>query len=81
MDNPSSTDDNGPSGPHDPREAQPTRSFIHDAMALDVGDDRIVTRAPAEPFRLTFLDATCLVINRTIGTNITSQPISPCVNH
>jgi hypothetical protein len=28
---------------------------------------QIVTRAPEEPFRLSFLDATCLIVNRTIG--------------
>ena len=28
---------------------------------------QIVTRAPEEPFRLSFLDVTCLIVNRTIG--------------
>lgn len=37
---------------------------------IDLAEDknRIVTRTPDEPFRLTFIDVTCLVVNRTIGT-------------
>ncbi|OAR02392.1 hypothetical protein LLEC1_07098 [Akanthomyces lecanii] len=36
--------------------------------------DSIVTSAPEEPFRLTFIDVTCLLINRTIGTGIFNGP-------
>jgi hypothetical protein len=34
---------------------------------IPINKNRIVTRTPEEPFRLTFIDTTCLVINRTIG--------------
>lgn len=34
---------------------------------IPINKNRIITRTPEEPFRLTFIDTTCLVINRTIG--------------
>jgi hypothetical protein len=44
------------------------RELLDTVLNMPVQKNRIVTRAPAEPFRLTFIDVTCLVINRTIGT-------------
>lgn len=53
---------------------QDDQDLIDDMIGLDIPKNRIVTRAPTEPFRLTFIDVTCLVINRTIGTGIFSAP-------
>lgn len=41
--------------------------IIRAAMRMGAEKDRIVARAPEEPFRLTFSDVTCLLVNRTIG--------------
>merc|ERR1712000_113298 len=41
---------------------------------IPINKNRIITRTPEEPFRLTFIDTTCLVINRTIGTGVFSGP-------
>lgn len=45
----------------------PQPKLLKRVLDMDVNPDRIVTSAPEEPFRLTFIDVTCLVINRTIG--------------
>lgn len=46
---------------------QDDRELLDTVLNMPISKDRIVTRAPAEPFRLTFVDVTCLVVNRTIG--------------
>lgn len=48
--------------------------YAMDVLNLGVDGDRIVTRAPEEPFRLTFIDVTCLLVNRTIGECIETAP-------
>ncbi|CAG2012456.1 unnamed protein product [Fusarium graminearum] len=42
----------------------------------DMGIDKniVVTETPTEPFQLTFIDVTCLVVNRMIGTGIFDSP-------
>ena len=47
--------------------AQDEENFLSAVIGLPVNKNRIVTRTPDEPFRLTFVDVTCLVVNRTIG--------------
>lgn len=42
-------------------------NLLNTVLNMPVRKDRIVTRTPEEPFRLTFVDVTCLVVNRTIG--------------
>jgi len=42
-------------------------SLLRAVRDIPIDKNRIVTRAPEEPFRLTFTDVTCLVINRMIG--------------
>ena len=53
------------------RTAQDTHRGDHELLEtvlnMPIQKNRIVTRAPSEPFRLTFFDVTCLVVNRTIG--------------
>lgn len=49
---------------HDDREMQ---NALADVINMPVDKGRFVTRTPEEPFRLTFVDVTCLLINRTIG--------------
>lgn len=55
-------------GVHRGSTAAPRRHLIERLGSID--PDRIVTSAPEEPFRLTFIDVTCLLINRTIGSSI-----------
>ncbi|KAL2204498.1 hypothetical protein CC79DRAFT_1276983 [Sarocladium strictum] len=45
-----------------------------DTTNPDANPNAIVTDAPSEQSRLTFVDAACLVINRMIGTGIYSSP-------
>ncbi|KAJ6784844.1 hypothetical protein PWT90_09775 [Aphanocladium album] len=61
--------------------AQPATQDAHDGDSfrdfvgnLGSESDQIYTRAPEEPFRLTFTDVTCLLVNRTIGTGIFNGP-------
>ncbi|KAJ3490823.1 hypothetical protein NLG97_g5703 [Lecanicillium saksenae] len=49
-------------------------SFINEALNMATENDRIRTYAPEEPFRLSFIDVTCLLVNRTIGTGIFNGP-------
>ncbi|KAL3963330.1 hypothetical protein ACCO45_000334 [Purpureocillium lilacinum] len=74
MDHSSYTHNDGPSRMLVPETAQHDDDLLNTVLDIPIDKNRIVTRAPAEPFRLTFLDATCLVINRTIGTGIFSGP-------
>lgn len=41
--------------------------LLNTVLSMPVSKHRIVTRTPEEPFRLNFVDVTCLVVNRTIG--------------
>lgn len=68
MDHSSYTHNDGPSRMLVPETAQHDDDLLNTVLDIPIDKNRIVTRAPAEPFRLTFLDATCLVINRTIGS-------------
>lgn len=49
------------------RDNHESREFLQDVLQMPVAEDRIVTSAPEEPFRLTFIDVTCLLVNRAIG--------------
>ncbi|CAG7558842.1 unnamed protein product [Fusarium equiseti] len=50
------------------------RSLLDQFMILPINKNRIVTEAPTEPFRLTYIDVMSLVINRMIGTGIFDSP-------
>lgn len=52
--------------------AQDEEDFLNTVIGVPVNKNRIVTRTPDEPFRLTFVDVTCLVVNRTIGSHYLS---------
>ena len=67
MEHLSYTHDDGPSRLPVPEDAQYDDDLLSTVLRMPIDKNRIVTRVPVEPFRLTFLDATCLVINRTIG--------------
>ena len=41
--------------------------LVHELLDDRVNPDEIVTDAPAEQFRLGYLDVVCLVLNRVIG--------------
>ncbi|KAH6991863.1 amino acid permease-domain-containing protein [Fusarium venenatum] len=41
---------------------------------MPINKKQFVTEAPTEPFKLTYIDVTCLVINRMIGTGIFDSP-------
>ena len=45
---------------------RPQRAFIHELDGVE-DPDEIVTDAPAEQFRLGYLDVVCLILNRVIG--------------
>lgn len=60
-------DDTAARRSENPGPAEPT---LLDEIIEDTTDpNRIVTKAPAEHFRLGLLDVACLVINRMIGTS------------
>ena len=62
------TDNDGRPAWQAPEDAhQGGENFLDDVLRIPIDRSLIVTRAPEEPFRLTFTDVTCLVINRTIG--------------
>lgn len=61
-----STEHNGHAQPQTAQGAH--QEILRTVLDMPIPKDSIVTRAPAEPFRLNFVDVTCLVINRTIGT-------------
>jgi hypothetical protein len=42
-------------------------SLLQMLTVMPMDKNRFVTRAPSEPFRLTYIDVMCLVINRMIG--------------
>lgn len=50
------------------------QSTVFERLKKNTNPDAIVTEAPREQSRLTFLDTACLVINRMIGTGIYSSP-------
>ncbi|KAK4243832.1 amino acid permease-domain-containing protein [Corynascus novoguineensis] len=45
-----------------------------DVLEDNTNPTMIVTKAPAQRYRLNFLDVTCLIINRMIGTGIFESP-------
>lgn len=49
-------------------------------LNMPIDKNRIVTRAPEEPFRLTFVDVTCLLVNRAIGRPAPTQVEIRCGN-
>jgi len=63
-------EDDDPAAPH----LAPAEPTLLDEIIEDTTDpNRIVTKAPAEHFRLGLLDVACLVINRMIGRSTYSK--------
>ncbi|PKS10922.1 hypothetical protein jhhlp_002680 [Lomentospora prolificans] len=58
--------------PSRPRQQQ--RTLLEELQEEIVDPDEIVTDAPADQFKLGYLDVTCLVLNRIIGTGIFNSP-------
>lgn len=61
-------------GEHSGRSRQPPtevntneETLAHMLGRIQINKNQFVTEAPTEPFRLTFIDVMCLVINRMIG--------------
>lgn len=52
------------------------QSELIERLRRDTNHDAIVTEAPKEQSRLTFVDTACLVINRMIGESSISHPLS-----
>ncbi|GKU13078.1 unnamed protein product, partial [Fusarium langsethiae] len=50
------------------------RTLMDDLRDMPINKNKIVIEAPTEPFRLTYIDVTCLIINRMIGTGIFDSP-------
>lgn len=58
-----------------PNEANPNEgSLLEQFTRMPINKNHFVTEAPTEPFRLTYIDVMCLVINRMIGTGIFDSP-------
>ncbi|KAF4450236.1 high-affinity methionine permease [Fusarium albosuccineum] len=58
-----------------PNEVSPNDgSLLGGLIGMQINKNQFVTRAPTEPFRLTYIDVMCLVINRMIGTGIFDSP-------
>ncbi|KAJ4327664.1 hypothetical protein N0V84_001914 [Fusarium piperis] len=58
-----------------PDEINPNEGSLREWLTrLEINKNHFVTRAPTEPFRLTYIDVMCLVINRMIGTGIFDSP-------
>ncbi|KAG9250565.1 amino acid permease-domain-containing protein [Emericellopsis atlantica] len=57
-----------------PQDDDNDNDLIRRVTGAPINKNDFVTRAPKEPFRLNFIDALCLVVNRTIGTGIFSGP-------
>ncbi|KAH7473751.1 hypothetical protein FOMA001_g11902 [Fusarium oxysporum f. sp. matthiolae] len=58
-----------------PNEVNPNEgSLLWRLTQMPINKNHFVTRAPTEPFRLTYVDVMSLVINRMIGTGIFDSP-------
>ncbi|KAF0638008.1 hypothetical protein FPSE5266_10875 [Fusarium pseudograminearum] len=69
------TDEQGDRSRRPLNEVNPNEgSLLHQLIQMPINKNHFVTQAPTEPFQLTFIDVTCLVINRMIGTGIFDSP-------
>ncbi|SPO05464.1 related to high affinity methionine permease [Cephalotrichum gorgonifer] len=57
-----------------PQQQRPAQTTLIEELEEVVNPDEIVTQAPAEQFRLGYLDVICLILNRIIGTGIFNSP-------
>ncbi|RSL89285.1 hypothetical protein CEP51_001288 [Fusarium floridanum] len=58
-----------------PNGANPKERSLAQVLGdMPIDKNSFVTEAPTEPFRLTYIDVMCLVINRMIGTGIFDSP-------
>ncbi|KAK4243530.1 amino acid permease-domain-containing protein [Corynascus novoguineensis] len=62
------------SGRDAPAAGQARSQPLIDELEKSTDPTKIVTKAPAQRYRLNFLDVTCLLINRMIGTGIFESP-------
>lgn len=54
--------------PQPPNEDNPNDgALLRGLRGMPIDKNSFVTEAPTEPFRLTYIDVMCLVINRMIG--------------